>query len=238
MRADLTELESRLGHTFVDRQLLVRALTHRSVFHSHKPASSDPTDDNEQLEFLGDAVLGFLVSDALVRRHPDLREGVLSKRKSVLVSREYLAEVGRCLDLGAFLILGKGEDSLGGRTKPALLANAVEALIAVLYLDAGIEVAREFVDGSVLKAGAALEWSIDDTTDYKTALQELAQAEKKELPHYELLATDGPSHARRFTVEARWSAQAFRAEASSKKAASQLAAKGLLEKLRYPENGR
>src|SRR5260370_21453296 len=143
MDVDLDLLEGVLGHRFENRALLERALTHKSRA-SEKNSKETPT-DNEQLEFLGDAILGFVVSEALLGRHPGYAEGRLSKLKAHLVSASYLHEVALRAQLGSYLILGRGEEMSGGREKKALLANAVEALIAAMYLDGGIQPVRQFV---------------------------------------------------------------------------------------------
>src|SRR5215469_14044061 len=148
MPAELEKLESELGHTFRDRELLERALTHKSRVYEKMPGQS--ASDNEQLEFLGDAILGFVVSECLVRRYPSYPEGRLSKLKAHLVSAARLHEVAQELSLGDYLLLGRGEEMSGGREKKALLSDAVEALIAALYLDAGLETAREFIETQVV----------------------------------------------------------------------------------------
>src|SRR5580704_19299709 len=142
--ADLGVLEQRLGHTFRDRGLLECALTHTSHIYE-RPSEGPPSGDNEQLEFLGDAILGFVVSDYLVRHNPGFPEGRLSKLKAQLVSAARLHEVAQELGLGEFLYLGRGEEMSGGRSKRALLSDAVEALIAALHLYAGLETARAFI---------------------------------------------------------------------------------------------
>ena len=141
--ADFAQLETDLGHTFADRSLLDRALTHRSV--SPEPGSNVAAGDNEQLEFLGDAVLGMLVSEELLRAFPDWSEGQLSKSRARLVNESSLAATALQIDLGRYLRLGRGEEKTGGREKPALLADAFEAVVAAIYLDAGLEAARGFV---------------------------------------------------------------------------------------------
>src|SRR6202044_612460 len=143
MGADIQVLEAALGHTFRDRELLERALTHKSRIYE-KAADGGCSSDNEQLEFLGDAILGFVVSECLVRRYESFPEGRLSKLKAHLVSAARLYEVAQELGLGEFLILGRGEEMSGGREKKALLSDPVEALIAALYLDAGLDMARRF----------------------------------------------------------------------------------------------
>src|ERR1700733_1912568 len=149
MNADLGNLEKALGHTFLDRELLERALTHKSRVYE-KSAEGQTSTDNEQLEFLGDAILGFVVSECLVRRYASSPEGRLSKLKAHLVSAARLHEVAQELGLGEYLILGRGEEMSGGREKKALLSDAVEALIAALYIDAGLEAARAFIEDRVV----------------------------------------------------------------------------------------
>src|SRR6202171_4619138 len=143
MRADLDVLEGVLCHHFANRELLERALTHKSCGSGRK--AEEPSTDNEQLEFLGDAILGFVVSQTLVARHPTYPEGRLSKLKAHLVSASHLHEVALRAKVGMYLILGRGEEMSGGREKKALLANALEAVIAALYLDGGLEPAAGFI---------------------------------------------------------------------------------------------
>src|SRR5580704_1655034 len=149
MSLDLEVLEQRLGHSFRNRELLERALTHKSHVYEKIPGGSTLC-DNEQLEFLGDAILGFVVSECLVRRFASYPEGRLSKLKAHLVSAARLHEVAQTLALGDYLFLGRGEEMSGGREKKALLSDAVEALIAALYMDAGLEAARDFIESHVL----------------------------------------------------------------------------------------
>src|ERR1700692_9963 len=149
MSVDLAVLEKALGHCFHDRELLERALTHKSRVYE-KPAEVQTATDNEQLEFLGDAILGFVVSESLVRRFPSFPEGRLSKLKAHLVSAAWLFRVAQELNLGDYLLLGRGEEMSGGREKRALLSDALEALIAALYIDAGLDTARAFIETSVL----------------------------------------------------------------------------------------
>lgn len=237
MSADLAVLEARLGHVFRDRELLGRALTHRSkAYEAFPPAGGPPsreTADNERLEFLGDSILGFLVSESLLSRHPSFPEGRLSKTKAHLVSATHLFQVAQDLGLGEFLFLGRGEEMSGGREKRALLADGLEALMAALYLDGGLEVVRSFVEARVIggfdpeMAGAEAA-----STDFKSALQELAQAMKFPQPRYLIIAEEGPEHSKTFTVEVRlgkdWSAAA---RGLSKKSAGQQAAQLLLEQM-------
>jgi ribonuclease-3 len=229
MSVERGALEAVLGHRFRNAELLERALTHKSSI-SEKP-SAGPASDNEQLEFLGDAVLGFLASDALVERHPDYPEGRLSKLKAHLVSASHLHEVAVRMQLGDHLLLGRGEEMSGGREKKALLANALEALIAAVYLDGGVESARLFVLHRVIGDTPPLDDGME-VTDYKSALQELAQALKLPQPSYSILGERGPEHAKTFLVEVRLGNDRFsQAEGLSKKSAGQKAARQILEEL-------
>jgi len=231
MSADLASLEQALGHTFRDRELLDRALTHKSRAYE-KPADGD-TSDNERLEFLGDAILGFAVSEFLVRHFATFPEGRLSKLKARLVSAAHLHEVAQAIGLGEYLLLGRGEEMSGGRAKKALLSDAVEALIAALYLDAGLEAARQFINARVIEPYDPLEHiETTGTTDFKSALQETAQSLKLPPPRYVVVAEEGPEHSKTFTVEVRvgkdWVSQA---QGLSKKIAGQKAAQQVLHQL-------
>ena len=236
MPGDLGVLETAIGHVFRDRELLQRALTHKSRMHE-RPGEIPAGGDNEQLEFLGDAILGFVVSACLVRRYTSAPEGRLSKLKAHLVSAARLYEVAQSLSLGDFLFLGRGEEMSGGRAKKALLSDAMEALIAAMYLDGGLDAARAFIEthvvGSFALADRATEGSVDDAiADYKSALQEMAQALKLPPPRYFIIGEEGPEHAKTFTVEVRvgkdWAGQA---QGLSKKSAGQKAAEGVLQRL-------
>jgi ribonuclease-3 len=222
-------LEAALGYQFTSRELLARAFTHRSSV--HEKTSSGAASDNEQLEFLGDAILGFVVSDVLVSSHPDYPEGRLSKLKAQLVSASHLHAVAARLRLGEHLLLGRGEEMSGGREKKALLANVVEALIAALYLDGGMDPARLFIVQHVIgEAEPSDEMAL--AADYKSALQEMAQSMKLPQPRYAIVEERGPEHAKTFLVEVRvgrdW---VSRAEGLSKKSAGQKAAQEILRKI-------
>jgi ribonuclease-3 len=233
MGADLELLEAAIGHHFRARELLRRALTHKSLACEQAAGVTHVHSDNEQLEFLGDAVLGFLASEALVGRYPDLPEGRLSKIKAHVVSATHLHEVARKIDLGDFLFLGRGEEMSGGRAKRALLANAVEAIIAALYLDGGAGAARDFVDRFVLAGLDAADYAACDTmADFKSALQEAAQARKLPQPRYAIVKERGPEHSKTFTVEVRVGREyAAQAEGDSKKSAGQDAARLVLDQI-------
>ena len=232
MPADLGVLEAAIGHVFRDRELFQRALTHKSRMHE-RPEEIASSGDNEQLEFLGDAILGFVVSECLVRRFASAPEGRLSKLKAHLVSAARLYEVAQALALGDFLFLGRGEEMSGGRSKKALLADAMEALIAAMYLDGGLDAARAFIETHVVGSFAVADGSVDGAVaDYKSALQEMAQALRLPPPRYFIVAEEGPEHSKTFTVEVRvgkdWTGQA---QGLSKKSAGQKAAEGVLQQL-------
>ncbi len=233
MSVQLEVLEQRLGHSFRNRELLERALTHKSHVYE-RIASGSTLGDNEQLEFLGDAILGFVVSECLVRRHQTFPEGRLSKLKAHLVSAARLHEVAQALELGEFLFLGRGEEMSGGRGKKALLSDAVEALIAAMFLDGGLEPVRLFIESRVV--GGSAEASEDGlesaVTDYKSALQEMAQALKLPTPGYAVIDEDGPEHSKTFTVQVRLGKQwVSQAQGQSKKSAGQRAAQQVLQRL-------
>lgn len=233
MSLHLEVLEQRLGHSFRDRALLERALTHKSHVYE-RIASGSTLGDNEQLEFLGDAILGFVVSECLVRRHQSFPEGRLSKLKAHLVSAARLYEVAQGLELGEFLFLGRGEEMSGGRGKKALLSDAVEALIAAMFLDGGLEPVREFIESRVVggPADTPEDGLAASVTDYKSALQEMAQALNLPTPGYAVIDEDGPEHSKTFTVQVRLGKQwVSQAQGQSKKSAGQRAAQQVLQQL-------
>lgn len=230
MEPEFERLEEALGYRFSNRELLRRALTHAS--HAYETGPQGET-DNQRLEFLGDALLGFLAGDYLVRRYPAYREGRLSMLKNYLVSAAHLHEVARRLGLGEHLLLGRGEELSGGRAKAGLLADALEALVAAVYLDGGLEPARLFAERHVFagadQPGEAVEAPF---SNYKGALQETARALELPPPRYVVVGEQGPAHARRYTIEVRLGEQwAARGEGSSKKSAGQAAAQALLRQL-------
>jgi ribonuclease III len=224
-------LEERLGYKFSNPELLIRALTHRSSL-SDKTGRMPDADDNEQLEFLGDAVLGFVVSEALFRRFPNAREGQLSQWKSHLVSAVYLQTHARALELGEYLFLGKGEERNGGRDRGAMLANALEAVIAAMLLDGGIQTACAFIERTVLAELDGLDDEHVELLNHKSVLQERTQAMGLPVPRYTTVSSSGPQHAKIFTVEVRiGDAMTMRAVGKSKKLASQHAAQEMLRAL-------
>lgn len=191
--ASLRRLEGDLGYRFADLALLDNALTHRS-FVNETPSPS--CRDNERLEFLGDAVLELIVTDLLMKRCPDAAEGELSKRRTSVVNEQPLADLARLFGLGELLLLGRGEETSGGRLKPSLLANALESIVAAIYLDGGFDRTAAVVEGWIaplIATGDALLYR-----DFKTAAQELCQSRFGQFPRYGLLAESGPDHDKRF----------------------------------------
>jgi len=224
----LERLARRLEHRFRNLELLDQALRHSS--YAHENPGSGPS--NEQLEFLGDAVLALTVSTLLLARFPESSEGDLSRGRAALVNARQLAALARRLDLGTHLRLGRGEERQAGREKPSLLADALEAVLAAVYLDGGLAAAARLTERwlSPLLA-TALPWQ-----DSKTSLQELTQARYKASPAYHLLAESGPGHARFFQVEVRLhDAPLAQGEGRSKKQAAQAAARRALEILQEKE---
>jgi ribonuclease III len=207
----LTELEAALGHGFATRELLVRALTHRSL--ANQLTVEDLRDgrevigDNERLEFLGDAVLGLVVGEALFLEHPEWSEGELTRVRAQLVSRQHMAEVAAAIGLGDHLRLSRGEDRSGLRRKGTVLSNTMEAVIGALFLDGGLEPARAFVHRYVI--GDAVEQLAQELLsgaalgNYKSALQEHLQAARAGTPVYKVKSESGPDHRKRFLVEVR-----------------------------------
>ena len=220
--AELETFSDRLGHQFSQPDLLIRAVTHASISTATRP-------DNQRLEFLGDRVLGLVMAEALLAADKGATEGQLAPRFNALVRKETCADVARQIDLGAVLKLGRSETMSGGRRKEALLGDAMEAVIAAVYLDAGFEAARDMV---LRLWGSRIDTVKADARDAKTALQEWAQARGQTPPTYKELARKGPDHAPVFTIEVRLiSGESAAADANSKRAAEQSAARALLDKL-------
>ena len=227
-----TLLEERLGHRFADRGLLVRALTHASYANEAEPAAN--VLDNETLEFLGDSVLGFLVSDRLYRAHPDWEQGTLTKARAEIVSEAFLAETGRRLSLGPLLRLASSDERAGGRDRDARLADALEAIVAAVVLDGGLDAARNVVARLFDADLAALEPEELSRRDAKSTLQEQAQADGMPLPRYRLLSESGPDHEKRFLYEVRYGSGdeiSATGEGASKKEAQRAAARAALDRL-------
>lgn len=217
--------EKRLGLSFSNPSLLRRALTHRSYANEH----DDAVEDNERLEFLGDAVLDFIVGEWAFHRFPEMTEGNLTKIRSSLVRNERLAEFARRLDLGSMLRLGRGEKSSGGHLRNSLLGSAFEALIGALYLDAGIESVKRFV---VPLLDQIRDPIIQELDDPKSQLQEITQSMKMGTPYYHVVRVSGPDHARLFEVEVKIAGEVKgRGKGSSKSSAEREAARDALTRL-------
>jgi ribonuclease-3 len=242
---DIALLEQTLGYRFRRRELLEQALTHSSQareLEALKAVDSGRIGDNEQLEFLGDAVLSLVTTEALFQRFPQFREGELSKLRAHLVSEKHLIRVAEQLEMGAYLHLGRGEEKSGGRGKTALLVDSLEAVLAAIYLDGGIDPVRTFILGQIVEPELQMvlaNGSSLPVTDYKSALQETLQAAGRPQPFYVLVKELGPEHSKTFTVEARLQVTdsqgkpefVGRAEGSTKKTAEQGAARQVLEYL-------
>jgi len=237
-----TAAENRFfGYRFKNPELLRLALTHSSLaYESNGDQPHRPSEDNEQLEFIGDAVLGLVVAEALFRRFPASREGDLTRLRASLVSSRNLAQVATQLELGPMLRLGRGEEHSGGRRKPALLANALEAAIAAIYLDGGLNAAREFIHKQIIEPAEPELMNVlhapgpfsGAVGDYKSALQERLQATGAGQPKYILTDQSGPDHRKNFRIEVRvGSVSLAEAEGSTKKQAQQEAARRALESL-------
>ena len=222
LSAELNAFSKRLGYSFHKPETLIRAVTHSSIVSPHR-------DDNQRLEFLGDRVLGLVMAEALLEADPSAPEGLLAPRYNALVRREACADVARQIDLGAVLKLGRSEMKSGGRRKEALLADAMEAIIAAIYQDGGFDAAR----AAILRLwGNRIHNVADDARDAKTALQEWAQARGEVPPQYIEVGRTGPDHQPVFTIEVRLaSGPSEQATAGSKRHAEQAAASALLKKV-------
>ena len=230
MEGVLAELEAALGHGFARRELLVRALTHRSLANekaanektagertpngqpgAHEKEEDSDTEDNERLEFLGDAVLGLVVAEAMFEAHPEWHEGELTRVRAHLVSRKHMAEVAIAIGLGSHLRLSRGEERGGLRSKGTVLSNSMEAVLGAMFLDGGLDPVRAFARRSVI--GDAAEQlaeelrSGDALGNYKSALQEYAQSTRVGTPVYKVKSESGPDHRKRFLVEVRLKAK-------------------------------
>jgi len=253
---EIMALEESLGHHFHRRELLDQALTHSSQAREEEAlgagssssgsgssssgsSGKSSSGDNENLEFLGDAVLGLVTTESLFHRFPEFQEGHLSKLRAHLVGQRHLLRVAEQLDIGRFMRLGRGEEKSGGRNKASLLVDALEAILAALYLDGGWPAARDFIVRVIVEPELAhmkLETSAMPVMDFKSALQEALQARGGPQPVYALVKEEGPEHKKTFTVEVRLPAPALgqfvgRAQGATKKRAEQEAARQVLERL-------
>ena len=218
----MESLEKKLGYRFQNRELLSEALNHSSYANEHKGGLGS----NERLEFLGDSVLGFVSAEYLFRLHADLPEGDLTRMRAALVCEQSLYEVAKTLELGSYLKLGRGEEAGGGRKRQSILADAVEAVFAAVYLDGGIEKARELIVRVLLSQAPAAE----ERKDYKTTLQEVVQRRSGQVLTYHMVDQSGPDHNKKFLFEVRLNDRPVgRGEGRSKKEAEQAAARDALE---------
>ena len=224
----MTSLEQRIGYSFRDRTLLETALTHSSYANENRISG---TVCNERLEFLGDSVLGFTVAEYLYRQFGEMPEGRMTRLRAELVCEQSLYHVARKLSLGEYLRLGRGEEHNGGRERASILSDSVEALIAAMYLDAGMETAKAFIHRFLLAdLGGAEPLCF---TDFKTALQELVQRQSGQVLSYELEGEEGPDHAKTFRVSARLNGQVIgHGVGHTKKEAEQSAAENALGALK------
>lgn len=232
----LHDLQNALHFQFKRAELLSQALTHRSFTHEQGANGDAVAEDNERLEYLGDAVVGMVSAESLYRRFPDLREGDLTRLRGALVSRKHLAEVAARIDLGRYLQVGRSERRGRSRMKMSLLANAMEAVIAAVYLDGGLDAVRHLIEAHVIGPDiSSLRRQIvagESLGDFKSALQQLLQSRKQGQPHYYTTAETGPDHQKHFQVEVRSEGRVLaEGTGASRKAAEQEAARRALEQL-------
>ena len=222
----MKSLEEKINYTFRSPALLENALTHSSYANEHR---EEGVSSNERLEFLGDSILGLVVAEHLYRMRPDLPEGDLTRIRAALVCENSLVEVAKRLGVGNHLKLGKGEKAGGGRERPSIQADAVEAIIAAVYLDGGIGQVRKIIHMLILEQETEKTAAI---RDYKTALQEIVQRESGKILSYRLIAESGPDHAKLFTMEVQLNGETIGiGQGKSKKEAEQAAAKAAVTKI-------
>ena len=229
MTPRLASLENSIGHRFKDIALLERAVTHRSWAYENLPGSSEETiraAENESMEFVGDSVLGLVIAEQLYLSNPKLSEGELTLMKHHLVSTATLAGLSQNLKINDYVRVGRGEEKTGGRQKMALLANTLEAVIAAVFFDGGYTAARVFI--ARIFADELRKATPGNSVDFKTMLQEKLQAEKLTAPSYSVVKTEGPPHARIFSVEATWKTGKARGVGNSIKSAEMMAAAAAL----------
>ena len=220
----MEDLERKLQYSFRNRELLNEALNHSSYANEHRGGLGS----NERLEFLGDSVLGFVAAEFLFKRYGSLPEGDLTRMRAALVCEQSLYEVARELELGGYLKLGRGEEAGGGRERQSILADAVEAVFAAVYLDGGVQAVRELIVRVLLSQAAGSQ----ERRDYKTTLQEVVQRRSGQVLTYHMLAQSGPDHNKKFLFEVRLNDESVgRGEGRSKKEAEQAAARDALEKM-------
>ncbi len=222
----MKDLEEKLGYTFANKHLLEGALYHSSYANENRGSGIS---SNERLEFLGDAVLGMVVADHLFRSHPDMPEGELTRTRAALVCEGSLVKVAEELNLGQHLKLGKGEAAGGGRNRPSIRADAVEAILAAVYLDGGIGSARKIIQRFILSRNPG---DVTENQDFKTALQELVQRDGAQELSYQLVGQSGPDHDKRFAIQVSLNGTVIgHGEGRSKKEGEQMAAKEAIKNL-------
>jgi ribonuclease-3 len=230
--SEIEELEQKLGFVFADKSLLLRALTHRSYLNEHPGFGFE---DNERLEFLGDAVLDFVTGEYLYHRFPEMAEGSLTSLRSSLVRRDALARFARQIELDRYLLLGYGEASSGGRKRPATLCAGFEAVVGALYLDQGVDAVQRFLDPLITPE---VERTVRDQLDKdaKSLLQELAQSRMRCTPFYRTVEESGPDHAKEFTIQVTICGEVYgQGKGRSKQQAAQAAAEDALQRLEQEE---
>ncbi|SJZ54830.1 ribonuclease III [Selenihalanaerobacter shriftii] len=228
-RRKLEEFQNKIGIKFNDLKFLQKSLTHKSYANENQELNLK---DNERLEFLGDSVLDIVISEYMFNRYPDYPEGELAKMRAVVVSAPILADKARELDLGKYLLLGKGEDMTGGRKRSSILADAFEALVGNIYLDRNLDIARDFILKLMTSDIDNVE-SGNHIQDYKTTLQEIIQKSSNSRPEYHVIEEEGPDHSKIFTVQVTFNSKPLgQGTGSSKKEAQQEAAKNALKKLK------
>lgn len=238
MSRSLSKLEKVIGYRFQNIEFLERAVTHRSWAFEQMPAGSEieiRALQNESLEFVGDSVLGLVIAEQLFISNPEMSEGALTLMKHRLVSTEMLARLAQEMNLGAYMRVGRGEEKTGGRRKQALLADTLEAVLAAIFFDGGYGAAREFVQR--IFEDALKTATPDSSIDYKTMLQEVLQAERREAPVYKVVKTEGPPHNRTFFVEAAWEGGSVNGSGNSIKSAEMDAANSALKMLAEEKPG-
>ena len=228
---DPAELEGKLRYDFSNKDFLHEALRHSSYVNE---LAQENLNDNERLEFLGDAVLNLIVGHLLMRRYPDIHEGELSRRRANLVNESQLAEMARSFELGEYVQLGKGEIQTDGREKNSILADTFEALTAAVYLDGGFDAAFRFTKANFLPMMDRQD-STSNNYDYKSQLQELVQVNHGAMPNYRIIREDGPDHDKTFWVELKVLDTETQGSGKNKKAAEQEAAQKALEILKAEE---
>lgn len=226
---DIENFTKKIGYRFRDRNTLLKALKHRSFLTETR---EHRIDSNERLEFLGDSVLGMVVTDFLFRTFPNEEEGNLTAKKSLIVSRRIITQVGLDLDLGNYLLLNESEIRSGGRHRPSIISDAFESIVGAIYLDGGLEPAKQFIHEHLLRRTPIII-SLESNQNYKSMLLEYCQAEDLGMPNYIVIAEDGPDHDKTFTIEVRVEGKVLGlGRGRSKKKAEQQSARKALNALK------